>query len=77
MNLIAINPFRLVTAIHPKLAGSEYQQFDGQPLLIGAGRGPNERALMVRWAHYTAALDSGDLIAPAPPHMPSPKVARR
>jgi putative restriction endonuclease len=56
LNLIAVDPERLVAAVHPDLTDAYYRQFHGTPLLLGGGRGPNRRALLVRWKSYQANL---------------------
>lgn len=65
LNLLAVDPDRLVTVLHPDLAGSEYAVFDGAPLLIASGRGPNRRALATRWEAYRA------MFAPPPARDPA------
>ena len=56
LNLLGIDPDRLTAAIHPDLETSEYKAFDGTPLLIASGRGPNRRALATRWGRFQDAL---------------------
>lgn len=56
LNLLGIDPARLTVALHPDLWSGEYKSFDGAPLLVSNGRGPNRRALAARWEYYQAGL---------------------
>ena len=64
LNLIGINPARLILAIHPQLSETEYARFAGAPLLIDTARGPNTRALAARWQIFSESLKLA--------HSPSP-----
>ncbi len=55
LNLLGIDPDRLVVSIHPDLAASEYKVFNDAPLLVTSGRGPNRRALATRWERFREA----------------------
>lgn len=59
LNLLGVDPDRLVAAVHPDLLESEYKIFDGAPLLVAHGRGPNRRALATRWGHFQASMPKG------------------
>ena len=62
LNLIGINPDDLLVAIHPKLAGTEYQQFAGVPLATAGAKAPSIRALELRWRDFQANLSKPALI---------------
>ena len=56
LNLLGIDPTRLTSSLHPSLRDSEYWSYDGAPLVIARGRGPNRRALAKRWRLFEAGL---------------------
>ena len=56
LNLLGIDPARLIAALHPDMMESEYKSFDGAQLLVTNGRGPNRRALATRWDRFQAGL---------------------
>ncbi len=56
LNLVGIDPARLVVAVHPDLLGGEYKPLDGAALHVANGRGPNRRALATRWDRFRASL---------------------
>lgn len=56
LNLLGIDPARLTVSLHPDLRDSDYKEFDGAPLLISGGRGPNRRALAGRWERFLGGM---------------------
>lgn len=52
LNLLGIDPDRLVVALHPDLLTGEYKAFEGVALQVAGGRGPNRRALAMRWQRF-------------------------
>lgn len=56
LNLIGIDPARLVVAVHPDLLDSEYKSLDGASLHVTNGRGPNRRVLATRWERFRGGL---------------------
>jgi putative restriction endonuclease len=69
LDLIGIEPERLVVAIHPKLSGTEYAQFSAVRLETATGKTPSGRALELRWREFQAGARSAGNTAfslPAP-----------
>ncbi len=56
LNHIGINPEDLRVVLHPKLAGTEYQQFAGVKLATPGAKGPSARALDLRWRDFESGL---------------------
>ncbi len=56
LNLVGIDPARLVVTLHPDLLESEYRSLEGAALQVTNGRGPNRRALATRWERFRAGL---------------------
>lgn len=69
LNLIGIDPDRLTIALHPDLANGDYKSFEGVPLLVAGGRGPNRRALATRWQRFQ---DGTSALTPMAPQRAAP-----
>jgi hypothetical protein len=54
--LLAIDPARLTAAFHPDLVAGEYKEYEGAQLRVSSGRGPNRRALAIRWQRFQTGL---------------------
>ena len=60
LNRIGVDPERLTVAIHASLRRSEYQGFDGRPLVVPIGTPPDKGALRARWQEFLGAEGAMD-----------------
>jgi len=56
LGLLAIHPATLKVALNPALLATEYVQFEGVPLFINGTVGPDNAALIERWALFERQL---------------------
>ncbi len=63
LDLIGIRPESLTVAIHPDLKGSEYEAYSGLRLVTPAGKEPNSRALVARWARFRRLERRGQIMS--------------
>lgn len=60
LGLIGIEPDSLKIVLHPKLAGSTYEEFVSAPLQTNDGSGPSLSSLKRRWSFFGTQLSSFD-----------------